>query len=320
MSSFELSPGVVVDTDRGEAYLMNPKGGIVAIDLTEGREKWSSQEASKPLAIADSLLLGQAEPAAAGNALQIVALDPREGGARRTESIVELPPGVQPLIDQTLERSFTAHAQPLAGAADVSWEFVERPVRGVAPGPFEVLPGEAPPEAFAAPSAQPMAAPSEPGETIVMRGAARVVLPGGTVTATEASPSALATAPTPTAPDLPADQRLPGVVGPQFLSADGKHVLSSRRVGDDRVWDKYEWLIFDRSSAQRLGKIQTHVRYAPFFVAGGRVIYQLPPTIRRVGGDIVEEPLQIRAADLSSGAPVWKQPVRDTSDHEPPPP
>jgi hypothetical protein len=50
------------------------------------------------------------------------------------------------------------------------------------------------------------------------------------------------------------------------------------------------------------------------------VIYQTPPYARRQGRRMVEEPLQLLAADLNTGARVWSQPVRDTVDRQPPPP
>jgi hypothetical protein len=113
---------------------------------------------------------------------------------------------------------------------------------------------------------------------------------------------------------------IPGIPEPQFLSADGRHVMSSTRVGNDLVWDKYAWKIFDRDTLQALGEVRTHVRYAPFFVSDSRVIYQTGPYAHRVGANIVEEPLQIRAADLQTGERLWSQAVRDVTDREPPPP
>jgi hypothetical protein len=107
---------------------------------------------------------------------------------------------------------------------------------------------------------------------------------------------------------------------PQFLSADGRHVLSSQRVADDPAWDKYTWTIFERESGRRVGEIRMHLRYVPFFVDGTRVIYQTPPYERREGPSMRQEPLQLRAADLDDGAEVWHQPVRDTVDREAPPP
>jgi hypothetical protein len=97
-------------------------------------------------------------------------------------------------------------------------------------------------------------------------------------------------------------------------------VLSSLRVADDPAWDKYLWTIFERESGRRVGEMRMHLRYVPFFVEGTRVIYQTPPYERREGPSMRQEPPQLRAADLGSGAEVWHQPVRDTVDREPPPP
>jgi hypothetical protein len=333
--SFQLNPGVIVDPDRREAYVMSPQGGIDAVDLGEGTPVWHSSEADKPLTVSGTLLIGQAEAPGPANALRIVTLDTSRGGEQVSEAVVGLPPGVQPTVAPSRNQSFTASARAEPEGAVVSWEFVEQRARGVADGPMEVLPGEAPPAASAAtpPVTGPGAIPSgamdtaEPGgEATVVRGAARVDPLSGTVTATEEpvtpAPGAPPVAAGDSAPasDLEPDAALPGVPQPQFLSADGRHVLSSQRVADDPEWDKYQWTIFERESGRRAGEIRTHLRYAPFFVDDTRVIYQTPPFARRQGQRMVQEPLQIRAADLSTGAPVWSQPMRDTVDREPPPP
>lgn len=336
MPSFQLSPGVVVDLDHHEAYVMSPRGGIVAVDLAEGKPVWRTRKADKPLTLAGELLIGQAEAPGPANELRIVTLDTGKRGRQVTEALVELPPGVQPMIASSLNRSFTAEAQPEAGEAAVSWEFVERPLRGIAPGPMEVLPGEAPPAASAAalPAAgpgaiatTPMGAPEPGGEPTIVRGAARVDVSSGTVTATEATrmPAApgqptVSAGDSAPASDLGPGELLPGVPEPQFLSADGHHVLSSQRVADDPEWDKYRWTIFERDSGRRIGELRTHVRYAPFFVDDTRVFYQTLPYARRQGRRMVQEPLQLRAADLRTGARLWSQPVRDTVDRRPPPP
>jgi hypothetical protein len=331
MPSFRLSPGVVVDPDRGEAYVMSPSGGIVAVDLAEGTPVWRTRKADKPLTVAGELLVGQAEAPGPGNTLRIVTLD-TGSGQQVTEAMVELPPGVQPMIASSLSRSFTAEARPEAGEAAVAWEFVERPVRGIPPGPMEVLPGEAPRAVSAAarPGARapaPTGAPEPGDEATVVRGAARIDPSSGTVTATEATripaapePPALPAAESAPTSDLEPDELLPGMPQPQFLSADGRHVLSSQRVADDPEWDKYLWTIFERDSGRRVGELRTHLRYTPFFVVDTRVIYQTPPYARRQGRRMAQEPLQLRAADLSTGAQVWSQPVRDTVDRQPPPP
>src|SRR5262249_16943809 len=115
-------------------------------------------------------------------------------------------------------------------------------------------------------------------------------------------------------PDLSADASLPDVPKPQFLSADGRHVLSSQRTPDDPVWDKYLWTIYLRDTGARVGEFRTHLRYAPFFVMDHRTIYQTPPYARRGDTGLVENPPQIHAVDLATGARLWSHPVRDTVD------
>ena len=80
------------------------------------------------------------------------------------------------------------------------------------------------------------------------------------------------------------------------------------------------WTIFERDSGRRLGEFRTHPRYTPFRGRHARDLPGTPPHARRQGQSIVEEPLQLSAADLSTGARVWSQPVRDTVDRQLPPP
>jgi hypothetical protein len=331
--SFQLSPGVIVDPDRREAYVMSPQGGIDAVDLAEGTPVWHSSDADKPLTVADTLLVGQSEAPGPADGLRIVTLDTSRGGEQVSEAMVGLPPGVQPMIVPSLNRSFTASARAEPEGTVVSWEFVEQPARGVAEGPMEVLPGEAPPAASAAAppvtglGAIPTGAmdTAEPGgEATVVRGAARVDPLSGTVTEEPVTPAplapSLAAGDSAPASDLAPDAALPGVPQPQFLSADGRHVLSSIRVANDPEWDKYLWTVFERDSGRRAGELRMHVRYVPFLVAGTRIVFQTPPVVRRQGEEMVQEPVLLRAVDLTTSTPVWNQPVRDTVDREPPPP
>jgi hypothetical protein len=329
VASVQLSPGVVIDTDRGQAYVMHPEGGIVAVGLAAGNDLWRSQEAAKPLTAAKDVLVAQAEAPGPANELKIVTLDTK--GQPVAQSLVQLPPNVHPMIAQTAHRSFTAHAVPDAGAATVSWEFREQPLRGVPPGPLQVLPGEAPPAVSATaevpgPAAAAAAvAPAvvEPGAPAVMRGAVRIDLSSGAVAPAIpphlSAPAAAAPAGHP-GPDLPADASLPHVPKPQFLSADQRYVMSSQRIADDPEWDKYLWTIYQRDTGARVGEFRTHLRYAPFSVTDHRAIYQTPPYARREETGLVENPPQIHAVDLATGARLWSHPVRDTVDRRPRPP
>jgi hypothetical protein len=322
VSSFELSSGVVVDPDRGEIYVMSPAGGIVALDLGSGAAVWRSRDAAKPLTVSGDVLIGQAEPTGPGGDLAIVGLDTRRQGAPVTRTSVDLPPGVQAAIQQAANRSFTTHAQGLGTEATVSWEFVERPLQGFATGALEVLPDELSPPGVS--GAETLV--TEPGGALVVaRGAVRLGLVDGTVTPIEPPPEESFTEPTPISPsaaasDLTAQEELPDLPGPQFLSADGSHVLISERIGDESVREKWFWRIFERSNGRPVGAVRSHVRFAPFFVRGFQIVHLVETHAYWDGDALVDEPVQIRAADLRTGEADWSQPVRDITDREAPPP
>jgi len=331
VASFELSPGVVIDPDRKQAYVMDPAGGIAAVDLAAGNDLWRSQEGAKPLTVAGDALVSQAEEPGPANTLKIVTLNTDRDGQRMVESLVQLPPNVHPAIAQAPHRSFTARAVPEGGETTLSWEFKQETLRGMPPGPLQVLPGEAPAgvSAMAEAADHPAAglafpAPVEPGaEPEVQRGAVRINLSSGSV-APAIPPHFAAAAPAAdigqTSPDLAPDATLADVPQPQFLSADGNHVLSSKRIADDPHWDKYVWTIFDRNTGARVGEFRTHIRYGPFFVKDGRAIYQMPPHARKTSEGLVSKPPQIEAVDLSNGKRLWSHPVRDIVDRGPRPP
>lgn len=325
MTSFELTPGVVVDRDQGEIYAMSPDGGVDAVDLGSGEVLRHSPNAAKPLAVSGSVLVGQTEPAGLGNELDIVAFDIHDPGARITRSRVELPSGVQASIQQSANRAFTAHAEPSEASATVSWEFVERPLQGIPSGPVEVQPGETTPPEIAGPDASGIEeAENEFGDLIIAHGAVRVELADGAITPVEQPPPAALADATPLLPsaaaaDLAPASRLPDQPEPQFLSADGTHVLISERIENDLGWaNRYRWRVFDRDG-QLLGEVHSHVRFAPFFVRGSQIVYPVEPHVHREGDTLIEEPVQIRAADMTSGAILWSHPVRDIIDREAPP-
>jgi hypothetical protein len=259
------------------------------------------------------LLVGQAPPSDAGNNLAIVVLDVEEGGRRVVAETMELPAGVQVAIDDTLGSSFVADARVLAGDAVVFWNYSEHPIQGVPPEeeirgmpPEEEIRGELP--AIERAAAEPQTS----------SGAFLMDLTSGAMSPVQ--PQQVVIAPARRALDLSAAERLPDVSGPQFLSADGDHVLSSERIADDRVWEKYLWSIYDRRTRDRIGEFRTYVSVAPFFISDSQVIYETSPYTRQVKGDLLEEPLKIRAVDLSTAQQVWSRPIRDTTYLGPLPP
>jgi hypothetical protein len=110
-------------------------------------------------------------------------------------------------------------------------------------------------------------------------------------------------------------------------SGDCRHAGQCRRQARhapeavvDTVWDKYVWTIYDAGSGERLGQVKSHVRYAPFFVTGTLLVMTTGPGLRHTGQGLVEEPLQMKAFDLTTGQVAWTQPIRDTANRLPPPP
>lgn len=80
------------------------------------------------------------------------------------------------------------------------------------------------------------------------------------------------------------------------------------------------WTIYDAGSGERLGQVKSYVRYAPFFVTGTLLVMTTGPGLRHTGQGLVEEPLQMKAFDLTTGQVAWTQPIRDTANRLPPPP
>jgi hypothetical protein len=53
-----MRPGVVVDPAAGRLYMMNPQGGIDAVEITSGKLLWTTKEAAKPLIAYDGSARG----------------------------------------------------------------------------------------------------------------------------------------------------------------------------------------------------------------------------------------------------------------------
>jgi hypothetical protein len=287
-----LRSGLVADPVRGLAYVMTAEGGVAAIDLGTGTTRWTSNDAAKPLALVGNLLVSQVESRAAGGPLELVVLDTEQRGALATRGNLELPAGVRVSIGETLEGTFTIDAQPSNGGVIATWNYVPAPRRGVddTAGVIRLRPGEMP------------------------RGALRMDISTGQVTP-------LDTGDVPAVPIsrwiLPADERIPRAAAAQYQSADGRHVLASERIADDRTWQNYRWMVYDRGTGQPLGEIRNYLSFAPFVVHDSLVVYETTPYVRR--GEEAE-PAKLRGVSLRSGQEVWSVPVREIVYRGPVPP
>ena len=136
-SSFLLYEGVLVTPAQGAVYLMQPGGGLAAVGL-DGSERWSSEEAARPLAIVGDRLIAQAD---ADGAFALVGLE-LESGSLAGRADVALPQGVFARIDDDLRGTFNASVSPVEGDLVVSWKSIERPAQAYLPS-FEesIAPG-----------------------------------------------------------------------------------------------------------------------------------------------------------------------------------
>jgi hypothetical protein len=316
-SSFQLTPGIVVDLDKNQAYVMRPEGGVLALDLSRGAEVWSSMAAAKPLTLAGDILVSQAEPEGRGNELKIVSLSTSEQGRQVFEKTIPLPPAVKTSVTRSVTQSFNAEAHVAAGEAAVSWQYKEGIAQGMRAG-HEVLPGESelPPGALREEREHGGERPAPK----VMDGAFRLNLQSGAVSAQRPDRAALAAPLTGRAVRLGAGAALAGVPQPQFVSADGRYVLNAERAPNGSALEQYVWTLYDRSTGERIGQFKTHVHYAPFFVTGTELVYQIGPFERSTDTGVVEEPAQIRGVDLKTGNTLWVAPIRDIVDRTSPPP
>ena len=88
--------------------------------------------------------------------------------------------------------------------------------------------------------------------------------------------------------------------------------MTSERIADDSVWEKYQWTVFERQSGRRLGTLRDYRSHAPFIVVGSSILYETGPFERRTDREVVSEPLRLRAVDLTKGVLLWSRQIRDT--------
>ena len=300
----ELGPGVVVHPARNAVYLMTPGGATEAVDFVSGKQLWQTRVVAKPLAVAGGRLVGQTEDGP-DNVLRMRVLDSATGqpvaaGER------PLPAGVVASVNETSEGAFVASAQVQGGEPIIKWQYQERRRQGIPPGTEAAVTGG---------GGVPL--PASAGQQITRSGAFRIDLTTG------ATGEADAPGPMPAAVSrvnpLSSTTRVESLPIPQFLSADGRHVLVSERVGDASVWQKYRLTVYERGTLRRVGAMNSHLSQVAFIVQGSTVLFETGPYSQRTGDQVIDEPLKIRSVDLETGKELWNRPVRETVSRTPPP-
>ena len=107
-----------------------------------------------------------------------------------------------------------------------------------------------------------------------------------------------------------------------FASGDDRLILTRKAMGVDPAtgWQNYEWAIYSLETGQQVAKIRMLISAAPFFIWHSILVYESRPYGRRINGGWTEEPLELRAVYMKTGAEAWKIRLRDTVNRGQPPP
>jgi hypothetical protein len=283
-----VQPGIVLHPALGVVYVMNREGHIEAVGLTRGETRWTTAAVAKPLAVVGDLLVAHLQTQRPTNTLELAMFNTRVGPASVRVARIELPGQVRVSTQETLQGEFLTGAHVDADNIIVSWEFIPHPARG-------------------------MLDPDDTVKPRVARGTLRLNPSTGAITGLSAEAAVPAGA---RAYKVVGRERIQQDSGTQFVSPDGRYVLASQRVADNRIWDNYRWTIYRRDGA-RLGEARTHLGFAPFAVQDSILLFVTEPFARR-GED--EQPLKLRALSLASGKEIWSKEIRDTKFRGPYPP
>ncbi|NIV51966.1 MAG: hypothetical protein GWN53_08825 [Gammaproteobacteria bacterium] len=338
--AFQFRVGVIADPDRGELYLMNPQGGIDAVDLTSGDVIWSTAQAAKPLLHYDKILVAQAEMPDVGNILRIVVLS-ADTGERVFDVDVELPDGVRASVDDHLGETFDASAYMHGGAVIVSWRFSVQQITGVNPGPDPAAGSRRATGAVRVDlgtervthlHSDEIPAPSEPAvpdnvASLIESGALRgPLLRAGSVVATVIRTGndrkrniILRRWRLETGEPLPDISLFDDGFTFRYASADERHLLGSKAA--ETNGPAWMWSIYSVETGEHVTEVRRPSPAAPFFIWDSMLFHESPPTGRAgTGSWAIEEPRKVRALDLESGAELWSRAIRDTIYRGPYPP
>ena len=327
----ELAPGVVVDPERGAVYMMGAGGGLERLDSATGQLSWSTSEALRPLAVHAGRVLAQAPSRAGG--LRLVILDANGGGRVLREATLDLPRGVEALVDDRPDVRFRLAVEQAGARVELRWTWQRRPLRGAVP---ESLDGGPPVQRLAGGARADLMAGIIEGSEAETPEPGLPALPAAL--AAQADAGAFRERPRPMGSLLVATQVVAGEAGPalvlrrwtsqglplpevplppdvtlQLASADGRHVLVSRREPGAAPGRAHEWTVLSLETGEPAAQLRAPVAAASFALVGLRVLFLQQPWSHREARGFVEEPLQVRGVDAGSGAPAWSRPLRDTA-------
>ncbi len=336
-NAFEFRPGIVVDPADGVVYVMSQQRGIDVVDLSSGKRVWRTTRADKPLLLSGNLLVAQVD---VGDRLRIVGLDTKDAGVLLFQADLELPERVYASLDDGLGTSFSVTARRHQSDLIISWRFFRQHISGVAPPPgappnveqfsgaarIDIGTGRV--EAVGANDVPPPPEPRLPDNV------ARLVETGALLGPVYHAGDVVAVA-TRVSDDVGRrvvlhrwqsanGQPLPDVtlfgsgLTLRYASADSRHLLASMAAeSDGPAW---AWVIYSLETAEVVAEIRNTMPGAWFFLWDSSLMHESRPSRRLVDGKWLDEPLKLRAVELTTSAERWSWPVRDTAYGGPYPP
>jgi outer membrane protein assembly factor BamB len=334
-TSFELRPGVVIAPAAGRLYMMNPQGGIDAIELATGNLLWTTKAAAKPLAVFDDRLAAQADLTHGSGSLPIVLLNAKSGRAESTISI-PTPDGVTPSVDDQMSSSSSVSARVEPDGLLVWWELKRT---DVSPLPHVAhIHTDSGGALINLQNYQTTALASEQVEarrrakmSAAMRprlnkGEALYFAPqlvDGYFVSVKPGPAGAGQHAVLKRWSAGSGEPLPDVeLGPGYIdssaSADESLLLVISKASTSGA--DYLWSFYAIASGERVAEVRLPQSGQSFFVSHSILIYEAAPANRKAGGSWVYEPLGLCALNLKTGTEIWRRALRDTSYNGPYPP
>jgi len=281
----ELRSGILLDPISNSAMIMLPEGGIAAIDIATGDNKWASTETDKPLAINSGRLISQTQNSRSGQ-LALSYLGASNG--QLIDSVeVELPLSVVASVVDGPGNSFSISAITSNAQSSLRWNYIGGTAQGIAPDDSNLE------NLFTSNTKSPT--PGRTGLISLNFGAASAETGNQAVDLQPQNSNLEQTV-------------LEGLEGRQFISQDNQHVLVSSRISTTGK-AAYQWRIYT-TSGNLLGEFNTTISFAPFAVIEGQILFIEPSNGAVVNGKLVEQPPTLRAIDLRSGQNSWQRSVR----------
>jgi hypothetical protein len=322
--AFEFAHGVIVDIARSVAYMVNSKGAIDAVNLSDGEVIAASTREAKPLLLYDDILLAEAKDQI--DVLRVVGL-----------GTVDLKPKFA--VDLTLPNRVRAGFFYVGARIDgneiiVQWRSIRRSMSPIPTRePADVTMGfaridPATGHLIAAEEGEPRAPP-----------AARFEIPATVQKLADDGKLASPLCPfdnlvaalqyieengkkhtilrrwnRDTGESLPAENLFDSELTFRNFSRDCRYLMASKAE------DGWIWHIYSVITGKQIAEIHNPLPGPEFFVSGGNLIYQAPAAGESIAGRLRIDPPRLVAINLNSGKELWARPIGETAYVGPSPP